>query len=181
MIPTLTFLALMVAQAPETPAPARSARMEHPQIKGYGGVVPLPNAPHQPRKGTKVVFEVTAGAKPDGLNKGLERVARFANLMALGGLKTTDYKATVVLHGEAAQAVLTNAAYSARFKADANPNLPLIKLLKEAGIEVAVCGQALAMKQFKTEEVVPEATVVMAAVTLVIERQAEGYAYICVP
>lgn len=178
MIPILTFLALMVAQ---TPAPDEAARLEYPQIKGYGGVAQVPNAPHRPRKGTKVVFDVTAGARPDGLNRGLERAARFANLMALGGLKTSDYKATVVLHGEATQAVLTDAAYSARFKADRNPNLPLIKLLREAGIEVAVCGQALAVKQFQAEEVAPEVTVAFSAATLVVERQAEGYAYISAP
>lgn len=178
MIPSLMLLAMIPSQSP---APATSAKVEYPQIKGYGGVVPLPSAPNQPRKGTKVVFEVAAGAKPDGVNKGLERAARFVNVMALGGLKATDYKATVVLHGEATQAVLTDAAYAARFKAKANPNLALVRRLKEAGVEVAVCGQALAMKGFKAEEVAPDVKVVLAAVTLVIERQAEGYAYICVP
>lgn len=179
MIQTLTFLALVLAQSPTL---ATSPKMEYPLIKGYGGVVPLPNAPHQPRKGTKVVFEVAAaGTTPDGVNKGLVRIARFANVMAVGGLKPADYKVTAVLHGEATSAVLSDAAYAARFKAKANPNLPLVKRLTEAGIEVAVCGQALAVKQFETEEVAPEVTVVLAAATMVIERQAEGYAYISVP
>jgi intracellular sulfur oxidation DsrE/DsrF family protein len=175
MIPTLTLLTLLAAQAPEAAAPPAAPQFVYPLIKGYGGVAPLPNAPHQPRKGTKVVFDVTAGAKPDGLNKGLERAARFANLMAQGGLKSADYKVSVVLHGEATQAALNDAAWSARFKKDANPNLPLIKLLKEAGIEVAVCGQAVAVRGYQTAEVATDVTVALSAATLVIDRQTEGY------
>ena len=175
------YFVIFTKSAKATTLPMKGVTPASSVIPGYGAAVPLPNATFQPRKGTKVVFDVTAGAKPDGLNKGLEWVARFANVMTLGGLKTTDYKATVVLHGEATQTVLTDAAYTVRYKTKANPNLPLIKLLKEAGIEVAVCGQALAVKEFKTDEVVPDMTIAFAASTLVIERQSEGYAYISSP
>lgn len=180
MISILSLLVIMAQPSDASPQP-KSTQLQYPRIKHYGGVVALPNAHHQPRKGTKVVFDVTAGAKPDGLNKGLERTARFANLMALGGLEKTDYQASVVLHGEATQAALNDAAYAARFDGRTNPYLPLIKLLKEAGIEIAVCGQALEARQFQADEVAREVTVVFSAVTMVIERQAEDYAYIAAP
>src|ERR1700722_4962976 len=77
-----------------------------PIIPNVGGVVPLPNAAEQPRKGAKVVFDVTADAKPADLNKGLERVARLLNLYGSAGLKSSDVKIAVVMHGEATKSVL---------------------------------------------------------------------------
>jgi hypothetical protein len=43
----------------------------YPIIPNVGGVVPLPNASEQPRRGAKVVFDITADAKTTDLNKGL--------------------------------------------------------------------------------------------------------------
>ena len=37
-----------------------------PIVEGYGGVVPLPDAAEQPAKGSKIVFDVTAGPKEAG-------------------------------------------------------------------------------------------------------------------
>lgn len=37
-----------------------------------------------------------------------------------------------------------------------NPNLPLIRLLQKAGVEVIVCGQALSYKKIERGEVAGE-------------------------
>ena len=73
----------------------------------------------------------------------MEQVARLLNLYGAAGLTARDVKIAAVLHGGADKAVLSDAAYAARFKAAANPNLPLIRDLKRAGVEVFVCGQSL--------------------------------------
>src|SRR5690242_19268815 len=119
--------------------PSGKTGLVYPLVPGQGGVVSLPRSAEQPRKGVKAVFDVTADAKPGEVNKGLEHVARLLNLYGAAGLTARDVKIAAVLHGQADKSALSDAAYAARFKVAANPNLPLIRDLKEAGVEVVVC------------------------------------------
>jgi intracellular sulfur oxidation DsrE/DsrF family protein len=153
-------------------------KLIYPIIPNVGGVVPLPNAAEQPRKGAKVVFDITADAKPTDLNKGLERVARLINLYGSVGMKASDVKVALVVHGEATKSVLTNDVYKSKFGTDKNPNLVVIGELQKAGVEVFVCGQALAYKGFEQSEVSEGVKVASAALTVVINRQADGYSYV---
>src|SRR5262245_36199751 len=90
---------------------AQVPELVFPIIPKIGGVVPLPNAAEPPRKGAKVVFDITADAKPGDLNKGLERVARLLNLYGAAGLKASDVKIALVMHGEATKTALSDAVY----------------------------------------------------------------------
>ncbi len=150
-------------------------------IPKHGGVLPRPNAVEQPRAGGKVVFDATAEAKPAAVNKGLDRAARLLNLYGAAGLKAQDVKITIVLHGEATKSALNDTAYKARFQIDQNPNLPLIHDLQKAGVEVLVCGQALNYKGFADDEVADGIPIAAAALTVVINKQTDGYSYIPVP
>jgi intracellular sulfur oxidation DsrE/DsrF family protein len=87
-------------------------------------------------------------------------------------------KIAAVCHGDADKAVLSDAAYLARFKLPANPNLPLIRDLKKAGVEVLVCGQSLHELGFKAEEVAEEVPVADSAMLVLVNKQADAYAYI---
>ncbi len=146
-----------------------------PVIAEYGGVVPVRAAAEQPRAGAKVVFDVTADATPEGVNRGLERVARLLNLYGAAGLKPTDVKIAVALSGDATKSVLTDEFHHARFGGEPNRNLPLLRELKKAGVEIFVCGQALDARGFPESAVVPEVPVAAAALTVVINKQADGY------
>lgn len=170
---------LVVFRKPTTPAPL--AKLIFPIIAKHGGVVAKPMAVEQPRAGAKVVFDVTADAKPADVNKGLERAARLLNLYGAAGLTSKDVTITIVLHGDATKSVLNDAAYKTRFDIDQNPNLPLIRELKQAGVEVLVCGQALNYKAIPESEVAIEVPIAVAALTVVINRQADGYSYVPVP
>lgn len=161
-------------------APAAS-KLEFPIIPKHGGVLPRPKAVEQPRAGAKVVFDATADAKPADVNKGLDRVSRLLNLYGVAGLKAQDVKITIVLHGEATKSVLNDAAYKERFQVEQNPNLPLIRELQKAGVEVLVCGQALNYKGFLDGEVADEVPIAAAALTVVVNKQTDGYSYIPVP
>jgi intracellular sulfur oxidation DsrE/DsrF family protein len=46
---------------------------------------------------------------------------------------------------------------------------------------VFVCGQALHYKKFPETEVADDITIAQAALTVVINRQTDGYAYVPVP
>jgi intracellular sulfur oxidation DsrE/DsrF family protein len=169
--------ALATSGAQGQPSPGKTGLI-YPLIRGHGGVVPLPRAAEQPRKGAKAVFDITAEAKPGEVNKGLEEVARLLNLYGAAGLKARDVQITAVLHGQADPAVLSDAAYAARFSVAANPDLPVIRDLKRAGVEVFVCGQSLHELGFKTEEVAKEVPVADSALLVLVNKQTDGYAYI---
>src|SRR5262249_53987051 len=59
------------------------------------------------------------------------------------GLRAGDVKIAGGSHAGVNKAVLSDAAYLARFKVKANPSPSLIRDLKKAGVEVFVCGQSL--------------------------------------
>jgi hypothetical protein len=170
-------VALATGGAQSQPLPDKTGLI-YPLVPGHGGVVPLPRAVEQPRKGAKALFDITADAKPGEVNKGLEQVARLLNLYGAAGLKAEDVKIAAVCHGAADKAVLSDAAYAARFKVVANPNLPLIRDLKKAGVEVFVCGQSLHELGFKVKEVADEAPVADSAMLVLVNKQKAGYAYI---
>ncbi len=164
-----------------TDSPEATTKLVYPIIPRHGGVLPRSDAAEQPRAGAKLVFDVTAGAKPTEINKGLDRAARLLNLYGSAGLKASDVKIALVLHGEATQSALRHSAYKARFQADQNPNLALIRDLREAGVEVFVCGQALNNKGFPDAEVADVVPIAASAMTVVVNRQADGYAILLVP
>jgi predicted methyltransferase/intracellular sulfur oxidation DsrE/DsrF family protein len=156
----------------------KGAELAFPVIADYGGVVPLKESAEQPRPGAKVVFDATSDATPGEVNKALERVARLLNLYGAAGLQAADVKLAIVLHGEATTSVLTDAAYKSRFEIERNPNLPLVRELRKAGVEVFVCGQALNYKGFAVDEVADEVAVAAAALTVIVNKQADGYSYV---
>ena len=123
-------IALAVASAASDP----KTEWVTPAISGHGKVVRLRDAPEQPRSGAKIFVDLTAGGPRDKLNAAVEKVARYVNIYAGAGRKPAAVRITVVLHGEATAVSLSDAAYGRRFKTRGNPNLPLIRTLKKAGV-----------------------------------------------
>lgn len=160
---------------------AAAADLQYPIIARYGGVVARPTATAQPRANAKVVLDATSDSKPDEVNKGLERAARLLNLYGTAGLKETDVQIVIVLHGEATKSVLSDEAYKARAGVERNPNLPLIRALRKAGVEVVVCGQALHYKKIEDSDVADDIQIAAAALTVVVNKQTDGFAYIPIP
>ena len=162
--------------------PVADHNLLFPIIEGYGGVVAVPDAVEPPRAGMKLVLDVTSEArKPEEINKGLDRAARLLNLYGAAGLKASDVRMTVVLHGEATKSVLSDEAWESRFQEKHNPSLSLIRLLQKAGVDVIVCGQALSYKKIDRSEVAPDISVAVAALTVLVNRQADGFSYVSLP
>lgn len=151
-----------------------------PQIARLGGIVRTPDAAEPPRRGAKIVFDITADSKPDEVNKGLESVARYLNLNAEAGLKPTDVKLALVLHGGATKAALSDAAYAKHAAMTKNPNLELIHELKACGVEVLVCGQSLARNKYSSADVASDVTIAVAALTVNANKQQDGYSYLSI-
>lgn len=150
---------------------------QNPAIKDAGAMHPLPNAAFQPDKTAiyKAVFSVThapeGGKDPDD---GLEHVARAVNVFASAGVPLDHLKFVVIIHGAATPIVLDNAHYKKQFGKD-NPNLKVIRELKAAGVEVAVCGQAVAGSGYEYSWVDPEVKVALSALSTIVILQHDGY------
>ncbi|NNJ25919.1 DsrE family protein [Alienimonas chondri] len=172
--------ALLVADPTGTP------EFQYPVIEGHGGIVVLPNAAQQPEKDSKVLLDITSDAKSGGVIKGFDRAGLILNQYTQAGAGTDDgFKMALILHGPATKAALRDEAYVKHSKPYAqaqgdssNPNLDLIRKLKKEGVEIYVCGQALAHHGFATDEVAPEVTIAVSAATVNINLQTDGYAYI---
>jgi intracellular sulfur oxidation DsrE/DsrF family protein len=109
----------------------------------------------------------------------LERVATEVNLYADAGLKMPDdFQIAVVFHSQATKAVISDDAVGKHVNHEKNAALPLIRDLCEAGVEVSVCGQALAHFGFAASEVDPEISISVSALTVVNNKQMDGYNYL---
>ena len=170
-------LVLLAAVSLALPAALHAQQWQFPVIKGYGGAVAIPDAAVQPRTDLeyKVLFDVTEGSKPDEVNSGLEHVARFLNLYDLAGIPPEKMKVVVSITGPATAAVLDSAHYAAHYHM-ANPNTDLIAQLAKAGVQIFVCGQALAGMHVDPAWLAPHVTRALSALTVVPTYQLQGYA-----
>jgi intracellular sulfur oxidation DsrE/DsrF family protein len=153
---------------------------QYPAVENYGPVVPVPGATArlQQDTGYGVVFNVTEGTPGDGrVSPSLALVARFVNLLALSGMDPTDADIVAVVHEAATPAVIGDPHYQRRFGTN-NPNAQLIRQLEGDGVEVVVCGQAVAGAGFPFDAVLDAVDVSMSAMTELAKRQLEGYALI---
>lgn len=151
-----------------------------PLIAKYGGVVALPQAAEPPRAATKLVLDIVSDSKPEEVNKGIEAAARYLNLNAQAGLTAKDVTLALVLHGGATKAALDDQAYATQTGAKQNPNLPLIATLRQHGVTVYVCGQSLARNRYPLAQVAADVTVATSALTVNVNKQRDGYAYVAI-
>jgi intracellular sulfur oxidation DsrE/DsrF family protein len=169
-------LAAGAAAQADDAAPAADAWVT-PALPGVGKMHPLPKAAYQPQPGVtyKIVFAITKDSdKPGELNHSLDAVARTVNLYASAGTPLDHMKFVAVINGAAAAAVLDNEHYKQKFGVD-NPNLDLIHKLRAAGIDVAVCGQALAHLEYDQAWVDPAVKVALSALTTITILETQGY------
>lgn len=133
-----------------------------------------------------MLIDITSDEKSGRVIKGLDRAALILNeyTQADAG-KAQGFEMAIILHGPATVAALSQDAYARHAKPylkdkgqTENPNLQLLAELKEAGVEIFVCGQALAHHKFATKDVAPEVTIAVSAATVNIGLQMENYASI---
>ncbi len=166
--------------------PTGQASFEHPLIKDHGGIVVLPEADQQPKPNSKILLDITSDKKSGSVILGLDRAALILNQYTQAGAgKENGFKMALVLHGSATSAALSQEAYAKHAEPymkdkekSKNVNLELLRKLKRAGVEVYVCGQALAHHGFAVDEVATEVKVAVSAATVSINLQMDNYAYI---
>ena len=151
-----------------------------PVIGGYGKVHPRPDAAVQPDPAVdyRVFVRVTDDGKhPNQAMPALDRLARLVNLMGVSRVPPSHVHIVALLDGEASLAAATDATYRRFTKVATNPNLPIIHALRQAGVELLVCSQALATEKLPDSAVVPDVTVTLSALTDFVVYGQKGYSY----
>ncbi|TAL88055.1 MAG: sulfur reduction protein DsrE [Rhodanobacter sp.] len=149
-----------------------------PTIHAAGKIHPLPQAAYQPdaRASYKVVFGLTAAAsRPGEISPALQRLARTVNLYVNAGVPLKHLHFVAVASGAATTIALGDAQYRKHYDTP-NPNLPVIEQLRTAGVDVAVCGQAVAEHDYQYDWIDQRVTLALSALTTISELQRKGYA-----
>lgn len=160
---------------------AAPALAETSAIPDYGRFTPIPAAHEQPDPAIdyKVIFDVSQGAKAaDAVSPGLDRAARLVNMLAAGGVPAEKRHLVVVVHGPATDAIASDAAYAERHDGMKNPNTPLIAALRDAGVSIRVCGQAMLARKLTPETLADGVQIDLAALMTVAHTQLQGYALV---
>lgn len=149
-------------------------------IKDYGVTFEVNNPDYVTETDSefKVIFDVDKSSEDRSIvNKHLEIAARFLNMHANAGMKPEQLKVAMTIHANASEDVLNNDAYKEKFGVD-NPNLKLINDLSDVGVDIIICGQAVAKRNMSTEDINPKVKIALSATTALIQYQNKGYRFI---
>lgn len=172
---------LSCASASEPAAAASTgATWVFPVIKNFGPAHPRPDAAAQPDPAAdyKVIVDVSSGEKDHTKPlQSLDRLARLVNLLGVSNVPPEHVHIVAVLEGEAGYAAASNTMYRKQFKVD-NPNLAILHALKQSGVELLVCSQAMAHMGMKDDAIGPDITVSFSALTDFVVYGQRGYTYL---
>ena len=159
---------------------SQSNRVNGKIIKNFGQTfkVDNPDIKTDTSAELKVIFDVSnTSSKYNVINKNIVTAARFLNMHADEGMKPTQLKVAMTIHGAAWKDVLTNGAYKTKFGV-VNPNTKLIKELTEAGVDIIICGQTASFRKMDKSLVNPNVKFALSAMTALLQYQNNGYKFI---
>lgn len=176
---TVRLLALCAALGAPAVAGAQAPTMPPtgPAVPDYGPVFEVKGLEMETPTDMdyRVLFDVAGGsAEPGELNQQLTSVARFVNMQVRAGVPLERLHVAVVVHGTAGRDLLLEAPFRARYETD-NPNADLVRQLAAAGVEVYMCGQSAAARGLGADELLPEVTMALSALTARAILQTDGY------
>jgi len=148
-----------------------------PVIDNYGPVFAVPQGSYNllPDQQYKVVMDVGKGPEdPVTLNRSIESAARFLNMQARNGTAPENLKMAIVLHGSGARAALNEQAHAKHFSVP-NGSKGLVEALGKAGVDIYICGQTAAYYGYAPDDLLPQVTMAVSAMTVHVRLQQEGY------
>jgi intracellular sulfur oxidation DsrE/DsrF family protein len=148
-------------------------------VPGYEAARDLPGARELPDPKTdyRVVFANGQSAKDPGeINPMLPTIATYLNTLGKYGVPAEKRHLVIMFHQRTPDfdIVMTNEAYRERYNRD-NPNIALIHALKQAGVDLRVCGQGLIGRKIDAKQVNPDIQIDLWAMTTLVNLQLKGY------
>src|ERR1051326_1980103 len=146
---------------------------------GYEAARDLPGARELPDPKTdyKVVFADGQDAKnPGDINPMLPTIATYVNTLGKFGVPAEHRHIVIMFHQRTADIdiVMSNEAYRERYNRD-NPNIAIIHALKQAGVDIRVCGQGLLARKIDGRQVNPDVQIDLWAMTTLVNLQLKGF------
>lgn len=125
----------------------------------------------------KVIFDVSKTSEEKNvINKYIVTAARFLNMHAEAGMKPSQLKVAMTIHGDAWKDVLNDEDYKKKFGV-VNPNSKLIKELSNAGVDIIICGQTAMFRKIDNKTL-PEVKLALSAMTALLQYQNNGYKFL---
>jgi len=176
MLRVAIVLSLAALAAAPSLAQVREGFAMGPVIEGYGPHAPVEADVAIP-EGTvfRVAFDGTRGAEEGEPNPTLQTAARFLNMHAAAGVPKEDIHLAVVIHGKGGFDLISDAAWQARGKGEANPTLPLLEQLLANQVRVILCGQSAAGNGIAKAELAEGVELALSATTAHALLQQQGY------
>jgi len=166
-----TFLILLISFSGYAQEP------QFPLVKGYGGIYEIPEATERPDPDAeyKIIVDLVSGAEdPAKINRMVDNIARMMNLHGLAGVAKENMNVKVAVHGGAIFSILNDEHYQRLYGMN-NPNLKVFQALKEAGVDIYICGQSLLARDMDTADVWDEATIALSMLTTLTTYIPKGY------
>jgi len=148
-------------------------------VPGYEAAHDLPGARELPDPNTDytVVFADGQDAKnPGDVNPMLPTIATYVNTLGKYRVPAEHRHIVIMFHQRTPDIdiVMANEAYKERYNRD-NPNIAVIHALKQAGVDIRVCGQGLLARKIDVRQVNPDIQVDLWAMTTLVNLQLKGY------
>ncbi len=146
-------------------------------ITDYGKTYPVisPDFKTDTTTPLKVVFDVGRSFNnPQKVNSLFNTAARFLNMHEQAGVPLKNLNVALVIHGNAANDLLKDEIYNQRHCID-NPNTPLLKALKDHGVQIILCGQTAAHRKLTKDKILPQVDIALSAMTALIQLQNQDY------
>ncbi len=176
------FASLVVSMAARAQAPSiPGQQMSGPVIQSTGMSIRVDDPTFGAPAGHlfKAVFEINAGGGDTvRVNDQLANVARYYNTHVRQGIPEAQVKAAAVFHGSGWPALLTDAAFAARFGGKPNPSRRLTEELIEHGAQLVLCGQTAGARGIRRDELLPGVKVAISAMSAMQIFQSDGFAFI---
>ncbi|MDA8871552.1 DsrE family protein [Flavobacteriaceae bacterium] len=147
-----------------------------PLIDGYGEIKYFEDTAQQPdpTKEYKLIFDITSDQLKSGVNKRLWVIARTMNMLTVANVPQPNIKIVAAIHGAATFTVLTDEAYQKKYGSP-NPNLEIIEKLKENGVQLYVCSQAISARGINFEDINVNVIPALSALSVLSNYQMNGY------
>lgn len=147
-------------------------------IHRLGAFTPVPDPGFRADRSLtyRIAWDVTAAPeKPGEIAPGFRRPANFLTMTDAEGVPRAQVQLAIIVFGPATRSLMHNAAYKAATGSD-NGSIPLLEALHAAGVQVIVCGQAMARTKVTRDQLLPFVQVATSATLARATLAARGYA-----
>jgi intracellular sulfur oxidation DsrE/DsrF family protein len=154
------------------------AQAQSPIIPEADGFIIIKEAKVQPDKNKiyKAIYDATKTPKDSShILPALNMAGSELNALGVCNIPVNHAKFVVVFHGSAISGILDNYHYKQKYGID-NPNLKVLKELRNIGVQLFVCGQNLLSENIDFKTLSPDVTVASDALIVLMVFQNDGYA-----